>query len=324
MTSPPYWGLRDYGNDKSVEIGAESIADCETYGQDQCGHCFVCAMVSVFREVHRVLRDDGTLWLNLGDTVIDNQQGMVPALVAMALQVDGWLLKQDIIWYAPNKLPEPVTNRCVKSHEHIFLLAKSKDYYYDHVGVQEENEDGKLVNKRDVWIIPTQPRYPGSHTATFSSKLITPCIVAGTSEHGCCGECSKPYERVVVRVGGVVTDKQVDTNRDRSFDWSRNGKVGSGSTLDGTIASRETVGWQRTCGCKTDVVVPAVVLDPFVGSGTTVVTALEMGRVGVGIDLSESYLREIAVPRIEGTSVGRADRTRVVPGAVPLPVVVVD
>ena len=318
VTSPPYWGLRDYGNDKSLEIGAESLADCNTRGQAQCGRCFVCSMVSVFREVHRVLRDDGTLWLNLGDTFTDGGQGMVPALVALALREDGWLLRQDIIWYALNKIPEPVTDRFVKSHEHIFLLTKSKEYYYDHVGVQESN-NGRLVNKRDVWVVPTSARYPGSHSATFSPKLITPCILAGTSEHGCCAGCGKPYERVVVRVGGVVTDKQEDTNRDRSFDWSRNGKAGSGSTLDGTIALKETVGWQRTCGCKTDAVTPVVVLDPFVGSGTTVVTALELGRIGVGIDLSETYLREIAIPRIESSKVGRPE-TRMVPGAAPLPV----
>ena len=307
-----------------MQIGAEPQADCGTRGQAQCGQCFCCAMVSVFREVHRVLRDDGTLWLNLGDTFADGGQGMVPELVALALREDGWLLRQDIIWYAPNKIPEPVTDRCVKSHEHIFLLAKSKDYYYDHVGVQEPNADDKLVNKRDVWVVPTSARYPGSHSATFSQRLIEPCILAGTSEHGCCAECGRPYERLVVRIGGVTTDKQVDTNRDRSFDWSRNGKAGTRSTLDGTIAVKETVGWQRTCGCKTDEVTPAVVLDPFVGSGTTVVTALELGRIGVGIDLSESYLRDIAMPRIGATRVGDTSKTRAVPGAAPLPVGVVD
>lgn len=358
ITSPPYWGLRSYLEkdhpDKQYEIGAEPSPDCGTHGQAQCGACFVCSMVSVFREVHRVLRDDGTLWLNLGDTygggppggngkqysnkgslgytrgnggLPDGNLVGVPWRVALALQADGWILRQDIIWYSPNKMPESVQNRCTKSHEHIFLLTKGPDYYFDSVAIEEEASDPKrpaqgnynrsrpsdpykqqqgkpgrtwgesgTTNKRDVWIVPTRG-YQGAHFATFSPQLITPCILAGTSEHGTCAACRRPWERVVVRAGGVSADTNNDS-RDRSFDWSRNGKSGSGSTLDGTVARRETVGWQKICGCRTDEVVPAVVLDPFVGSGTTVATALELGRHGVGIDLSEDYLRDHTVPRI--------------------------
>jgi len=253
----------------------------------------------------------------------------VPWRVALALQADGWVLRQDIIWYAPNKMPESVKNRCSKSHEHIFLLAKG-DYYYDSVAIEEPSVKAGVVpggkryaeigkdgngyinasaaslneapvddtkNKRDVWIVPTQG-YPGAHFATYSPKLITPCILAGTSEHGCCAECGAPYERVVVRVGGASVDGDGE-NRDRSFPSQRNGLPGSGSTLDGQAARRETVGWRQMCGCPTAEVRPAVVLDPFVGSGTTVETAILLGRHGVGIDLSEKYLIENAVPRIE-------------------------
>ncbi len=330
--------MRDYGNDKSLEIGAEATPER-----------YVATMMDVFHEIYRVLRDDGTLWLNLGDTFTDGGQGMIPALVALALRSDGWLLRQDIIWYSPNKMPESVTNRCTKSHEHIFLLAKGQGYYYDSVAIEEEmiskphapgrvreerlgqgsggnvNEPDKVwgsdgyKNKRDVWVVPTQG-YPGAHFAVYSPRLITPCILAGTSEHGCCATCGKTWERVVAKTRGVSpgltggeyappgqaphSNARDGDNRDRSFDWSRNGKPGTNSTLDGTSATRETVGWRKTCGCPTDEVVPCVVLDPFVGSGTTVVTALELGRHGVGIDLSETYLRENTIPRIEAVLVG--------------------
>lgn len=290
LTSPPYWKLRSYNNGadvKYLELGAERTP--EEYITTICG---------VFSEVDRVLRDDGTVWLNLGDT-FDDGQSMIPAQVALALRVDGWRLIQDIIWYSPNKMPESATNRCTKSHEHIFLLSKGKDYYFDSIAIQEpaKSDDNTCVNKRDVWVVPTQG-YPGAHTATFSPQLITPCILASTSEAGCCSVCQTPLERIVTKTDGVVGNKSVD-NRDRSFDWSRNGKPGTNSTLDGTPAKRETVGWRKMCNCKDASIVPCTVLDPFVGSGTTVATAIELSRHGIGIDLSEDYLRDCAIPRVE-------------------------
>jgi DNA modification methylase len=156
ITSPPYWGLRSYatGDNKSYELGSEPSPDCNTSGQAQCGKCFVCNMVAVFRGVRRVLRDDGTLWLNLGDSYSggggfypnapsnregrrqaaaqDNGSGEkpksipyrgmpsgnlvgVPWRVALALQADGWVLRQDIIWHKPAPMPESVRNRCTKA-----------------------------------------------------------------------------------------------------------------------------------------------------------------------------------------------------------------
>lgn len=327
VTSPPYWGLRKYiaGDDPSgaYEIGSEALDDCASSSlwsaDDRCGACFVCHMVAVFREVRRVLRDDGTLWLNLGDT-FDGGQRMVPAATALALRADGWKLCQDIIWYAPNKLPESVTNRCGKSHEHVFLMAKRDDYYFDNVAImvpgsgsgggavwskeggdqhrRYDRPEYPMVNKRDVWTVPIAS-YPGAHFATFNPKLIEPCIAAGTSEAGCCAACGKPYERVVARVGAVKVEGDImevsNIHRDRSMRDNRNGVD---STLDSGIPERRTVGWRQTCACTDAGVVPCTVLDPFVGSGTTVATSLEMGRRGVGIDLSEKYLRENAVPRV--------------------------
>ena len=156
VTSPPYFGLRDYGH--AGQIGLEPTPEA-----------FVARMVEVFREVHRVLRDDGTLWVNLGDSYNGSNRGAgghventkeayvpptgtpptrvpglkpkdligIPWRVAFALQADGWYLRQDIIWHKPNPMPESVTDRCTKSHEYIFLLSKSQRYHFDSAAMQE-------------------------------------------------------------------------------------------------------------------------------------------------------------------------------------------
>ena len=219
VTSPPYWGLRDYG--RVGQIGLEPTPEA-----------YVAKMVEVFREVRRVLRDDGTCWLNLGDSYAGGKQGNdsfgdgtstlnnggkntktgekmpskqrkpppglkpkdlvgIPWRVAFALQSDGWYLRQDIIWSKPNPMPESVTDRCTKAHEYIFLLAKSAQYYYDAEAVKEnigeESRRSKSFrngrNKRSVWTVATAP-YSGAHFATFPPALITPCILAGCPQGG--------------------------------------------------------------------------------------------------------------------------------------------
>jgi DNA modification methylase len=252
VTSPPYWGLRDYGIEG--QIGLEPTP--EEYLEK---------MVKVFREVKRVLRDDGTLWLNIGDSYANAQprgrmedQGdlstgdhgeLIPKRdwscwnlkqkdlvgmcwrVAFALQSEGWYLRSDIIWAKPNPMPESVTDRPTRSHEYIFLFAKSARYFYDADAVREEQtgnahsrgysvspkhgEEGSNIrnkaswqnttrevivpggrNRRDVWTITTQPT-PEAHFATFPESLVEPCIKAGTSERGCCSVCGAPWVRVV-------------------------------------------------------------------------------------------------------------------------------
>lgn len=239
VTSPPYFGLRDYG-----------MAD--QIGLEQTPEAFVGELVAVFREVRRVLRDDGTLWLNLGDTYASTAPGTmnapstkihsgesgqaranfrpdlrgygfkqkdligIPWRVALALQADGWYLRQDIIWHKPNPMPESVTDRCTKAHEYIFLLSKSARYYFDHESIKEpvaESTVGRLSqaglsdqagssrvpgktngnmkavgngetrNKRSVWTVTTKP-FKGAHFATFPADLIEPCILAGCPEGG--------------------------------------------------------------------------------------------------------------------------------------------
>jgi len=232
VTSPPYYGLRDYGG-KEQQIGME-----------QSPEEYIAEMVKVFSSVRDVLADDGTLWVNIGDTyynyrsdgnypkqtVAKTRQDLptstpvrgnklegykskdligIPWMLAFALRADGWWLRQDIIWHKPNPMPESVRDRCTKSHEYIFLLSKSKNYYYDNEAIKEpvkqdwgtrNRDNGKYhnegtglqphsgltksyetKNKRSVWSVTNKP-YKGAHFATFPPDLIEPCILAGSSE----------------------------------------------------------------------------------------------------------------------------------------------
>ena len=266
VTSPPYYGLRDYGGENN-QIGME-----------QTPEDYVDEMVKVFRLVRDNLTDDGTLWLNIGDsyynyrsdgnypkqTVSKTRQDLptktpvrgnklegykskdligIPWLLAFALRKDGWYLRQDIIWHKPNPMPESVKDRCTKAHEYIFLLSKSKNYYYNNEAIKEpvkqdwgtrDRTNGKYhnegtglqphsgltksytkKNKRSVWSVTKKP-YKGAHFATFPPELIEPCIKAGSE------------------VGDII-------------------------------------------------------LDPFMGSGTTAMVSKMLDRYYIGCELSEDY-----------------------------------
>lgn len=199
VTSPPYWGLRDYGH--GGQIGLE-----ETPEQ------YVARLVAVFAEVRRVLADDGVLWLNLGDSYGSGKQLVgIPWRVAFALQADGWYLRSDTIWHKPNPMPESVRDRPTKAHEYVFLLSKSARYFYDQDAIREDSpheykagpltvgysagsgrSDGtphragigfgvaeKGRNARSVWTIPTQP-YSGAHFAVMPPALADRCIKSGS------------------------------------------------------------------------------------------------------------------------------------------------
>jgi len=196
ITSPPYWGLRDYGI--SRQIGAEPSVEV-----------YVERLVGVLRGVKRVLRDNGTLWLNLGDSYTSGNrrwrdsdkknparamryrpptpEGLkpkdlvgVPWRLAFALQEDGWYLRSDVVWYKPNCQPESVRDRPTRAHEYIFLLAKSQDYYYDREAVRELGNGRGYRNRRTVWAINTEA-FPGAHFATFPPGLVEPCVKAGSA-----------------------------------------------------------------------------------------------------------------------------------------------
>lgn len=442
VTSPPYWGLRDYGicscrkgriqHETSTlvgsqagtpehfgspdpdcpkclgtgkligmerQLGSERVPDCLGWArgtncaeQNWSTGCHVCRMVLVFRELRRVLRDDGTLWLNYGDTyaagsgsyresrteetitdavrgytsaykdrvarqggggqfAIEVDTGLAPGntcgipwRIAFALQADGWILRQDIIWHKPSAMPESVISRCTKSHEYVFMLTKSMDYYFDNNAIKENavtswnskktfgtpkakgplSDDQRELqrtrfadntyhpdieqnerNKRSVWTVATEP-IGGIHFAAFPTALIDPCICASTSAYGACANCGNPYMRVV---------RKQQLLRYRPNDYVKyQGQDGTGNSCAASVAgtSTQTIGWQKDCNCRTDEVVPCVVLDPFMGSGTTAQVCIERGRRAVGIDLSEEYIKECAVQRISDAEVVQSDPLEVV------------
>lgn len=199
ITSPPYWGIRDYGTDH--QIGAESNLDD-----------FIANLVLTFRVIRNKLKDDGTLWLNLGDSYTSGNRkwrapdkknpgramsyrpatpdGLkpkdligVPWKVAFALQNDGWYLRSDIVWHKPNCQPESVRDRPTQSHEYVFLLSKSEKYYYDYKAIREPTKKpGVKRNRRTVWSVNTES-FKGAHFATFPLGLVMPMIEAASKEN---------------------------------------------------------------------------------------------------------------------------------------------
>ena len=290
ITSPPYWGLRDYG--VAGQLGLEPTPEE-----------YVAALVAVFAEVRRVLRDDGTLWLNLGDSYVGgktngpedtfnsghwsnrNQRrdrtspGLkpkdlvgIPWRVAFALQADGWYLRSDIIWHKPNPMPESVTDRPTKAHEYLFLLSKSERYYYDASAIAE------------------RATYAGK-TVTLGEKSLSRGQAAGAG--------------VEPSGNGTATAVIVAPERNRRTVW--------------TIATEPYPG-AHFATFPPDLVKPCVqagsrpggvVVDPFVGSGTAVYVAKELGRAGIGIDLRADYL-DLATRRLaQGVLFGASEPVEV-------------
>ena len=322
VTSPPYWGLRDYGVEGA--IGLEP-----TFGEH------INTIVTIFREVRRVLRSDGTLWLNYGDRYHngDSLSGlkpkdlvMMPARVALALQADGWWLRSEIVWHKPNPMPESVRDRPTSAHEKIYLLSKSARYFYDAEAVREEDagtdhprnilhrpepsggilpphsgirtaegRNGAGRNLRNVWMIATHP-FADAHFATFPPKLVEPCIKAGTSEKGCCPECGAPWTRQVEDTEAYQRQKEIQREtEDRTLESQ--GVARQFSNTPGVVADRITKGWEPSCGCDAGDPIPATVLDPFGGAGTVGLVADRLGRDAILIELNPEYA-EMAERRI--------------------------
>ena len=282
VTSPPYYGLRDYGVDG--QLGLEPTPDE-----------YIANLVAVFRECKRILRDDGTLWVNIGDSyardpakvgnghpstgkqatnkgsLYDYQSPIpsglkpkdligIPWMLAFALRADGWYLRQDIIWAKPNPMPESVKDRCTKSHEYIFLLSKSARYYYDNEAVKEES------------IEPIRAREKNNGESAVDTKM--------RGYDGNCGNTGTRNKRDV----WTVTTKPYKGAHYATF----NPELIKPCILAGAPEG-------------------GIVFDPFVGSGTTVATAIQLGRKGIGIDLSFKYLQENAKARVESAELPLLD-----------------
>lgn len=287
VTSPPYFGLRDYGVDG--QLGLEATPEE-----------YIANMVDVFRSVRRVLKDDGTLWLNIGDSYNNNpstslipraEQGMgtgvfclpsetqvqarrarpnkaqplidagikkkdligIPWMLAFALRADGWYLRQDIIWHKPNPMPESVTDRCTKAHEYVFLLSKGPRYFYDADAVKEPVAESTVARLSQ----PTLAQQAGS-------------------------------DRVPGKTNGNMKAVGAADVRNRRSVW--------------TVATRPYKG-AHFATFPPALIEPCIlagsrpgdlVLDPFMGSGTTAAVALQHGRRAVGCELNEAYLPLIA------------------------------
>ena len=428
VMSPPYWGLRVYDGDQAVEwaeVRYKPLRNCPEIiipgwrgglGNEPTPEAYIGHMVLCLREWWRVLRDDGTLWVNLGDSYagsgkggqsaeklsenwkpeymgrVDIPQGLkpkdlvgIPYMFAFAAQAEGWYLRNDIIWAKPNPLPESVTDRLTRSHEYIFLLAKSRKYFFDHVAIKEPlkessvqrvaqpnfwnqtggekdyangvnpNRSMRLVsgdewkpdieagaNKRDVWMVEkesdpfvrfcaergvdlealrdeyegaatgkgdtwrvaTKP-YAGAHFAAFPEELVRPMILAGTSAKGVCPACGDPWVRVTVhvkgdteaidrpkRTGGMTSSSStLSLSGNGSVEWERRG------------GKMKTTGWRPTCTCDAGEPIPATVMDPFNGSGTSGRVATKLGRSYIGIDVCEEYLESLSPGRIYDTQI---------------------
>lgn len=308
VTSPPYYGLRDYGNDQQI-------------GLEKTPEEYIQKLVDVFREVHRVLAKDGTLWVNIGDSYAGSTKGAaaypenamnykqgtnrgtlgkatlvkqctgckskdligIPWMLAFALRADGWYLRQDIIWHKPNPMPESIKDRCTKAHEYIFLLSKSKNYYFDsesikQVAITEENRPSGVQRNREH---------------NYNSK-----------------ENNNPQVyRKTQFVGGRKRKHQISKESDPMFRTnSERHYIPSGMANKRSVWSVCTSAFKDAhfavfppslivdcikAGCPEN----GIVADPFMGSGTTAIVARKLNRNYIGFELNRDYI-DIANKRI--------------------------
>jgi hypothetical protein len=294
VTSPPYYGLRDYGHDGQI-------------GLEETPEEYIKAMVEVFRCVWDVLEDDGTIWVNIGDSyastggrqveqtvrksgdyVNSGQKGSdgvgtsrkppegikskdligIPWMLAFALRADGWYLRQDIIWHKPNPMPESVQDRCTKAHEYIFLLSKSQKYYYDIDSIKEELKEESIVRNQSGWNGNEDRDYVNGKQNNMSKYL--------------------------------GSDKaKNETHRNRRSVWSVNTKPYAGAHF--AVFPQELIQPCILAGAP----LGGIVLDPFMGSGTTAQVAQDLGRQYIGCELNPIY-EKLQKKRTAQTSLGFA------------------
>jgi len=303
ITSPPYYGLRDYGRDGQI-------------GLEETPQMYVDAMVEVFRCVWDVLEDDGTLWLNIGDTYYNYRgrtdafckqtvsktmqdlpshsptrnnklEGLkgkdligIPWMLAFALRADGWYLRQDIIWHKPNPMPESVKDRCTKAHEYIFLLSKSDKYHFDSTAIEEPIQDvtalrmlrGVSDTHKNVNGAPGQTKHSMNQPRPNVRKEFDSSMGGGgTSFVGHSG-----YKKA----DGTL---MIKPTRNKRSVWTVNTKPFKGAHF--AVFPEELIEPCILAGAPSN----GIVLDPFMGSGTTAAMALRLGRQYLGCELNEDY-----------------------------------
>lgn len=350
VTSPPYWGMRDY--ETPGQIGMEATF------QD-----FLETMVVLFREIRRVLRADGNVFLNMGDCFAGGKNGrsaddtnalgsddrvfrdkpfntahaqfkpkdlmLQPARLAIALQDDAWYVRGDVIWHKPNGRPESAADRFSRSHEYIYHLTRSPRYYFDKVAVMEQR-DAKSIerdrrgvgqghkytdgapgqrretlhkprktdlsrpvaayrHRRSVWRIATGGS-KHQHFAAFPETLPEICLLAG-SPPSVCAACGAPHERQVQNVfvpqADVSLERGVKGAPGQKTEYKQNNHDG---TPRGLVVPK-TTGWEPTCDCQAGTA-RALILDPFMGSGTSAVVARRLGRDYTGCEINAAYIAQ--------------------------------
>lgn len=310
VTSPPYWRKRDYGVEGQI-------------GQETTAKEYVASLLDCLREWRRVLRSTGSVFLNIGDTFHKKALAGIPGRIEAAAADDGWIVRNRIIWAKDGGMPEPARNRLANRHEYVIHLALRQTYYYDLFGYAQEVANG--ANPGDVWQI-TPRRHMGEHLAPFPAEIARRAILLACPTQ-VCAVCEAPRRRIVERTA-ELDPRRPQARRAmelaaeaglteahfaaiRALGISDAGKAllvqnGTGrnaahvkrlaaeakDVLGGyfrefTFGRPVTVGW-TDCGCG-ELHVPGVVLDPFMGTGTTLDVAIGLGRRGIGVDLRPSW-----------------------------------
>lgn len=312
VTSPPYWGLRSY-------LPAGHPEKAREMGQEKTPEAFVAALVGVFREVRRVLRKDGTCWLNLGDSFAASTRGSsgrgerqcrnagtqmedrkwavapglkpkdlcgIPWRVALALQADGWWLRQDIIWAKPNPMPESVKDRCTRAHEYLFMLTKSSRYFYDAEAIRNPASEALLEQVAAGYAGEDTKEFAGSGAQSASGtkkRIIEGARQRLEKQRG----HDRPHDGFNGRWDDMSKEEQSAPGSNRRSVWTVATKPFSGAHF--ATFPPDLIRPCILAGCPAG----GVVLDPFGGSGTTGRVALEHGRSAVLIEMNADYLEII-------------------------------
>lgn len=274
VTSPPYWRLRDYG--VKGQIGLERTPEK-----------YVARIVEVFREVRRVLRTDGVLWLVIGDSSPKKNLVGIPWMLAFALRADGWLLRSDIIWSKSNGMPESVKDRPTRAHEYIFLFSKSKRYFYDSKAIHENATSEPIIPWSERKASGEMTRHGGSFNApALNGKRKV--LSEGQSKLGSLRDKQRGHSRrhagFNARWDKMTRDEQTSNGRNKRSVWT----IATQPYPEAHFATfpREIPRLCILAGTPPN----GVVLDPFSGSGTTGEVAVGLGRKFIGIDLNKKYL----------------------------------